>query len=52
MIYPILPIGENTDPPEPDIDPRMLRLMQERQLLLDRVFDIEFILETEYEKVF
>ena len=55
MIYPdrvFLPVGENTDPPEPDIDPRELRLMQERQLLLDRIADIEFILCNEYGKMF
>ena len=47
-----LPIGECTDPPEPPSDPRMIRLMEERQALLDRIADIEFILETEYERVF
>mgnify|MGYP000901802200 CR=1 FL=1 len=47
-----LPIGENLDPPEPNLDPRMLRLMEERQALLDQISDIEFILEAEYERVF
>lgn len=44
--------NERLDPPEPQSDPRMLRLLEERQALLDQIADIEFILETEYERVF
>ncbi len=52
MIGPILPLGENTDPPEENDDARLNDMLALRQKLLDDLFSVEWILENEFGRVF
>lgn len=48
----MVPFGEATDPPEENDGPRLIELLERRKALLDEIAGVEYILETDYERVF
>ena len=52
MLGQIVPFSESTDPPEENDDARLIELLERRKALLEEIADVEYILETDYERVF